>query len=273
MKLLDSSEEERWIITEYLPQGSLEKQIARYRGNVLTALKTFRSLVQTVASLHAEGIVHRDIKPANVFPLSEEEMVLGDFGIVYTPDEGERVTLTQEKVGPRDYMPPWAPIADRLDEVRPDFDVYMLGKLLWCMVSGRLKLFREYHHKPNYNLEYLFPGNSEIALVNRILDKCVVEEQSLCLSGAGDLLLVLDEVLGLLKRNALPLDFPRPCRVCGKGVYKAQGFTGSSALVVPRYDRNNVQSGTIRLVPFVCDYCTHFEFFAPGYPDEATRKK
>jgi len=273
LRLLDSNEDERWIVTEYFPQGSLEKQVTKFQGRGLVAVKAFRYLVQAVASLHDEGIVHRDIKPANVFPRHEEEIALGDFGIVYTPDEGERITMTQEKVGPRDYMPPWAPIAERLEEVEPDFDVYMLGKLLWCMVSGRLKLFREYHRKPLYDLERLFPSDADMPIINRILDRCIVEEKSHCLSGARDLLLVVNEALGLMKRGALPLDVPRPCRVCGKGVYQPQGFTGAAALIISRYDHNNVQVGGIRLVPFVCDYCTHFEFFAPGYPEEAAKKK
>jgi len=80
-KLLDSNEEERWIVTEYLPGGTLSDHPLTYRGNVAHALKAFRSLVETVASLHKEEIVHRDIKPANVFIAADGQLVLGDFGI------------------------------------------------------------------------------------------------------------------------------------------------------------------------------------------------
>jgi serine/threonine protein kinase len=38
--------------------------------------------VQTVAALHQEGYVRRDIKPANVFIRTNDELVLGDFGIL-----------------------------------------------------------------------------------------------------------------------------------------------------------------------------------------------
>ncbi len=31
------------------------------------------------------------------------------------------------------YMPPWADIGGRLEKIDSNFDVYMLGKLLWCM--------------------------------------------------------------------------------------------------------------------------------------------
>jgi serine/threonine protein kinase len=93
-KLLGSNVLERWIVTEYFPERTLEHSPTRYRGKTALALKAFRSLVQTVAELHKDGHVHRDIKPANVFVRSSGELVLGDFGIVYVPNAAERVTLT-----------------------------------------------------------------------------------------------------------------------------------------------------------------------------------
>jgi len=104
-KLLDSNEAERWIITEYFPEGTLEHHPFKYRGEAGRALEAFRSLVQTVSMLHKEGYVHRDVKPANVFIRSDNELVLGDFGIVFLPHGPDRVTQTGERVGPRDYMP------------------------------------------------------------------------------------------------------------------------------------------------------------------------
>jgi serine/threonine protein kinase len=111
-KLLDSNEGERWIVSEYFPERTLEHHPRKYKGKVASALKAFRSLVQTVAMLHKEGYVHRDIKPANVFVRKDDELVPGDFGIVYLPNAApDRLTLTGERVGPRDYMPPWANLA------------------------------------------------------------------------------------------------------------------------------------------------------------------
>ena len=33
-------------------------------------------------------------------------------------------------------MPTWVSTGQRLDEVPPSFDVFALGKVLWCMISG-----------------------------------------------------------------------------------------------------------------------------------------
>ena len=141
IKLLDASEQERWIVTEFMPDGTIEKHPTTYKGNLLGALKAFRSLVETTASLHKGNYVHRDIKPANVF-IQGNGLILGDLGIVFVPGQPDRLTVTDERVGPRDYMPQWADLGQRLENVHTNFDVYMLGKLLWCMVTGRLKLPR-----------------------------------------------------------------------------------------------------------------------------------
>jgi hypothetical protein len=125
--LLDSNEAEQWIVTEFFPEGTLERHPSRYKGRPVLALQAFRSLLETVASLHKDKIVHRDIKPANVFIGNDGRLILGDFGIAYVSDQMPRVTLTEERVGPWDYMPQWADIGERLENVEPNFDVTVTG--------------------------------------------------------------------------------------------------------------------------------------------------
>lgn len=267
---LDSNEAERWIVTEFFREGTLEKHPDRYKGQVGLALRALRSLVETVASLHKDNIVHRDIKPANVFIRTDDELVLGDFGIVYLPDR-DHVTLTNERVGPRDYMPPWGDLGERLQNVRPNFDVYMLGKLLWCMVAGRLKLPREYHNRPEpefekFNLTKIFPKNPDMYIVNSILDQCVVEDPSKCLESAQQLLPILEEKLAIIERGGQMLSdgVPRPCHVCGKGFYRPEGAGTSRpapeiglAMQINRSDF----VGVLEVQPFACDVCGHVQLF------------
>ena len=272
--LLDANEEEHWMVTELMPGGTLEKHPDKFEGEAVAALEAFRYLVATVASLHKDKKVHRDIKPANVFIRESGELVLGDFGIVYLPEQRERLTCTNERVGSRTYMPTWADLGERLEEVDPNFDVYMLGKLLWCMVSGRLKLPLWYHRKPEFDLTMKFPNEEAMHLVNLILDKCVVESASDCLASAGELLEVVNETLASLK-NGTPGrgkdgNLRLPCRICGKGYYQTDRLYGS--LHLPLYDESSRVIGQLLLRTFTCDVCTHYEFFSPCNPEEAATR-
>ena len=274
LKLLDSNEAERWIVTEYYPAGALEKHPSRYKGQALLALRAFRSLAATVASLHKDKVVHRDIKPANVFIGTNEqpELVLGDFGIVFLPGQTDRVTATLERVGPRDYMPPWADYGVRLDEVQPNFDVYMLGKLLWCMVAGRPKLPREYHKDEEFDLTVMFNARPDMQVINTILDMCLVEKPAQCLESAEELLKIVDQKLAVLESGGQLLSAPRRCRVCGKGFYRPVSDSPQGTVQLNTTDQYGRIGHPILIRPFVCNVCTHHELFAPGYPEEAAKR-
>jgi len=266
-KLLDSNQSEQWMVTEYFPGGTLEKHSLRYKGQVVLALTAFRSLVETVASLHKDKIVHRDIKPANVFVNADDILIPGDFGIAYLPDQAHRMTQQHERVGPWEYMPQWADVGERLEKVEPNFDVYMLGKLLWCMISGRSRLPREWHRRPEYDLGKVSPDNEHIPLINLILDKCLVDDPDRCLPSAQELLEVVNETLAILNRN-MPLLIQEgklnlQCRLCGRGSYQARTET----LQV----RNSSGHDTLLKI-YICNVCTHFVFFAPGNPQEAAKR-
>jgi serine/threonine protein kinase len=272
-KLLDFNLAERWMVTEYFPAKTLEYNHSKYIGNVLLALKAFLSLVKTVASLHAQGIIHRDIKPANVFVRADDELVLGDFGIVFLPDQPLRLTRTGESVGPHDYIPPWADVGGRLGEVHPKFDIYMLGKLLWCMVSGRLRLQREWFERPENNLTVLFKDDPAMYIVNVILKRCVVESAEQCQTSASDLAIIVNTYIQMLERGGqvLHTGIARPCRVCGHGHYQNSGYA-STMPQIPK-DRPvglrlwvDGNSPTLAVYPFVCDSCGNVQFFTRPAP-------
>jgi len=276
-KLLASNEADQWIITEYFPHGTLENSPLKYRADPVSALRAFRGLVETVAiSLHTDKIVHRDIKPANVFIGDDDgRLIPGDFGIVFLPNQETRPTVLGERVGPWEYMPPWADgLAGGLEKVQPNFDVYMLGKLLWCMVAGRLRLRREDHREPEFDLAKTFPDNRYMQLVNSILDRCLVRRPQECLPSAHELLEIVDANLAMMEQG-VPLvnekgKLALPCRICGRGFYQDQGVE----VRVQQYDamKNVGLNGLMHLRVFVCNVCTHRAFFAPNYPDESSQR-
>lgn len=262
--MLDSNVDERWIVTDYYPSGTLETHPLRYRGDAHSALIAFRSFVSTVASLHKDGIVHRDIKPGNVFIGSDGRLVLGDFGIVFTPSNQDRATSTNERVGPRDFMPPWAE-AGRLEDVQANFDVYMLGKLLWCMMTGKPRLVREYYDRPENNLTSIFGNDPSMHAINQILDHSVVEDPSDCCSSAVDLLLIVNYHLAVMGAGGQLLNdgVPRPCHVCGLGEYKPESSNTWHIRLWPAAPSMPTDTTLLSVRPLACTYCGHVQFFKP----------
>ena len=138
LPLLDSDTEAKWYVSPFYGKGTLSGNLKRFTGNPFMALKALRPLVEGVATLHDKGRVHRDIKPQNIFLDAEDNLILGDFGLVFFTDQQRiRLSDTFENVGSRDWMPGWA-LSMRLEDIKPSFDVFSLGKVLWSMVSGKL---------------------------------------------------------------------------------------------------------------------------------------
>jgi serine/threonine protein kinase len=262
VKMLDHNLSEHWLVTEYYPGGTLERHFSKYKGNVRGTLEALLPLVNTVAELHGAGIVHRDIKPQNIFVGHAGELLLGDFGIVFLPDQPERISVTGESVGPRDFMPPWVFLDEQPGKINPTFDVYMLGKLLWCMITGRMKLHREDFLDDRLNVVRLFPQDPGMHLVNDILKKCVVTREKDCLPSAVDLAMIVKTDSWMLQHGGQLVreGVPRICQVCGLGQYQ----TGTADMVSALYqskDRVDQQVGVFRMHPFACDRCGHVQLF------------
>lgn len=268
LKLLHANTDRHFMITEYHPSGPLAAQPERYKGSVRGALAAFRTLVEAVAQLHNEKVIHRDIKPPNIFLASDGRLVLGDFGIIFYEDErGDRLTTTFEKVGSRDWMPPWAHAGHRLEDVKPTFDVFMLAKVLWWMISGQPTLPIPSWHRTNdgHNLEVLFPNEPEMALANSLLSQCLVEDEGKCLPTAGELLEGVDRALTIVSRGGQLLEehVPRPCRVCGEGQYESvvlqHGTIGRSLVNL------NMAGMPIHARLFACKTCGHMQLFRSSF--------
>ena len=260
--LRDADDEYKWFVTPFYQRGTLttSDNRDRFRGDAVSALRAFRALVEGVVRLHAQGVVHRDIKPANVFVGYAGELILGDLGLVYFEDPlHTRLSETFENVGTRDWMPPWA-IGVRVDEVRPTFDVFALGKLLWYMISGRPYLQLWYFDERDNDLTRMFPDRDGLEHVNALLGKCVVQREANCLANASALLGEVDKALDLVANDVWPFKSASPprCLVCAAGHYD---------LSVDRDHRGACSFGLRAQEPrrfkvFVCDHCGNVKLFA-----------
>jgi len=101
--LVDSDPDGGWYVSRFYSGGTLAKKLEIFKGDFLSVLKAVRSIVEGVAKLHKEGCVHRDIKPENIFVGAKNELILGDFGLVFFEDvQHTRISETYENAGCRD---------------------------------------------------------------------------------------------------------------------------------------------------------------------------
>ena len=257
LKIEDHNLDEKWFVSKYYPNGTLKDRSGWFTGQVERALTAIRPVVAGVATLHKDQLVHRDIKPENIFVDESEQLVLGDFGLVFFMDrEHTRLSGTYENVGSTDWMPPWA-TRMRIEDIKPSFDVFSLGKTIWSMVS-RTPLLRLWaHQEEEFDLKRQFPDRPEMAFLNDLLDKCLVEHEKDCLEDADLLLEQIDNLLDALRLGADPIgDFERPCRICGFGKYRL--FTDKDSTATRSFGLN---PGGAAFKIFTCNKCGHVQLF------------
>lgn len=253
VKVLDSNLHENWFVMEYLAGGKLSDRLGTYKGRVLDALRAFRPIVDAVSALHTEEVVHRDIKPDNIFVASDGNLVLGDCGLAFKVEGQDRLTLTWENVGTRDYQPPWS-YTKRLVDVQPAYDVFSLAKVLWAMVSGRPKFPLWYFDSEEDDLRQMFPNEPAVQYVHEIIRKCVVQfENQTRLHHAGELLKEVDTTIAAVSSGCqLPgWSAKLRCRFCGTGTYEKSRSHAIAGHLPTEYERNY----------FVCDHCGHADLF------------
>lgn len=253
VKVLDSNLDQGWFVMEFFGGGTLSNHLQTYKGRALDALGAFRPIVDAVSALHTKNVVHRDIKPDNIFAASDGHLVLADCGLAFRLENEDRLTLTLENVGTRDFQPPWS-YGRRLAEVRPAFDVFSLAKVLWAMVSGRPKFNLWYFDDDENDLRKMFPDEHAVQFVHEILRKCVVEkEDETKLYDARELLEEVDTTIAALSNGCqVPgRTATMRCRFCGIGTYEQFDSFPIVGNRGPGHERNY----------FVCGYCGHLESF------------
>jgi hypothetical protein len=107
------------------------------------AAKIVDGVAGALDEAHAAGLVHRDVKPGNVLIASSrgrERAMLTDFGLTKLATEQDGVTATGNWVGTIDYASPEQIRGRRLDARS---DVYALGCVMYCALTGRVPFERE----------------------------------------------------------------------------------------------------------------------------------
>ena len=100
------------------------------------AAALIKEVSQAIHYAHQQGIVHRDLKPANILLTKTGQTRITDFGLAKRIGDQSELTVTGDVVGTPSYMSP-EQINGSTGEVGIRSDVYSLGAILYCLLTGR----------------------------------------------------------------------------------------------------------------------------------------
>lgn len=117
-----------YYVMEFMENGSLEERLRSGPLPVPEAVSLFQEIVVGLIHAHNKGILHCDLKPGNVLLDQDGKPRLADFG---------QSRLSHEQapsLGTLFYMAPEQADLKAIPDAR--WDVYALGALLYCMLTG-----------------------------------------------------------------------------------------------------------------------------------------
>lgn len=129
----DIYDEQVIIVSEYAPDGSLSKWLARHGGqapSIESAGEMMLGVLAGLEFLHKRGIIHRDLKPDNIL-LQNDIPRLADFGIARVLKTTSESTIA---TGTPAYMPPEAFDGKRSVQT----DIWSAGVIFYQLLEGRL---------------------------------------------------------------------------------------------------------------------------------------
>jgi serine/threonine protein kinase len=119
---------------EYVPGETLMGLLRRERKLAWPrAVEITIEICQALKAAHDCGIIHRDLKPSNLLLTQDGHVKLTDFGVAQV-FAANRLTVTGGIIGTAEFMSPEQAQGKRATK---QSDLYSLGAVLYCMVTGR----------------------------------------------------------------------------------------------------------------------------------------
>jgi serine/threonine protein kinase len=127
------TEEQPYIVMEYLEGGSLEERLNHGRPATGEVLRWLEQAAAALDAGHAAGVVHRDVKPGNLLLDGRGNVHVADFGVASAVGL-DSLTLTGTVLGTAGYLSPEQAQGQR---ATPASDRYALGVVAYELLTGR----------------------------------------------------------------------------------------------------------------------------------------
>ncbi|KAJ4831061.1 mitogen activated protein kinase Tmk3 [Turnera subulata] len=136
---------ERLLVYEYMPQGTLSKFLFNWMEEGLKPLGWTRRLtialdvargVEYLHGLAQQSFIHRDLKPSNILLGDDMRAKVADFGLVRLAPEG-KASIETRLAGTFGYLAPEYAVTGR---VTTKVDVFSFGVILMELITGRKAL-------------------------------------------------------------------------------------------------------------------------------------
>jgi WD40 repeat protein/tRNA A-37 threonylcarbamoyl transferase component Bud32 len=121
---------------DYVNGPSLADKVVDGTWPPREAARLMRQIAKAVHYAHTRGIVHRDLKPRNVLLTAEGQPRITDFGLAKRLHGTSDLTVSGQIMGTPSFMSP-EQAQGKVRGVGPRSDVYSLGAILYCLLTGR----------------------------------------------------------------------------------------------------------------------------------------
>ncbi|KAI3714266.1 hypothetical protein L1987_72863 [Smallanthus sonchifolius] len=167
-----SEGDNRLLVYEYMPKGSLENHLFRRGPQPLpwaTRLKVAIGAARGLTFLHdaKDQIIYRDFKASNILLDADFNAKLSDFGLAKAGPTGDRTHVSTQVMGTQGYAAPEYIATGRLTAKS---DVYSFGVVLLELLSGRRALDKEKNGIEQDLVEWTKPYLGDKRKLFRIMD-------------------------------------------------------------------------------------------------------